>query len=209
LIDIHVIDSGKFPENLQLVKAALVHPLVTLHTVSYQAPILKARATGYAQGTAPYVSSVDDDDAVLDTSWFEEAIRLLDTHPDISCVYAQERVTCEGNLAYTTSGNPWTLEEHKRTPALLHHLVVMRRPYVETSLAKLQLSLLPLSKDVDSALFTSMMRYGRPHCLPVVAYEWRVRERSARTIVNTPAISTFIRKFNDESYRQGERWNAS
>lgn len=181
MIDIHMIDSGRFQENATRQIEKLRHPLVTVHiTPPVWGNVLQARAHGYARGSHPYVAHVDDDDEVLDTDWLERAVNILENCPDVSAVYPRYRLTLAetGLIAYETPVHNWHPKfSLTRQPPFVHNFTVMRRrnvtPFFDLFVARVGRLMTP-----ELLLFESQARFGTLVSDPAMAYHWIVRKGS-------------------------------
>jgi hypothetical protein len=177
VIDLHIIDSGRFPENLARQIERASHPRVNVHIADpVWGSVAEARRRAYALGTAPFVTWADDDDEVLDMRWIDEALRILED-TGVSAVYPRWRST--GALKLETPAEPWALmRSHHYLCPHAHHLTIMRRENVLRFFD--EVGDRPLIRDQDLLLVASMARYGRLVALPVMAYRWHLHGASAR-----------------------------
>lgn len=179
MIDVHMIDSGKFPDNFALQADRVRHPLVKLQVAQpVWGNIADARRRAYALGDSPYVSWIDDDDEVLDIKWVDRAIAILESDASVSAVYP--RWCSRGELTLETPCQDWQLiGAHNCLQPFAHHLTVMRREHVAPFFA--DVGDRALLRDQDILLVASMARYGRLVALPDMAYCWVLREGTSRT----------------------------
>src|SRR3954465_1312027 len=101
MIDVHIICTPGNEALCEQQVSRLQHPLVNIVRGSYvQGNILEARYRAFAQGSAPFVSWVDDDDEVLDLSWLPEAVQKLQDQA-VSAVYPRWKATEQGRERHT------------------------------------------------------------------------------------------------------------
>lgn len=99
MVDIHVIPNPGFEENLIETIRALQHPRTRVQVGNYvPGNMLDARIQAYSMGSCPYVSWVDCDDRVIDISWIEMAIDILDSYPHVAAVYPRWQVVQKGKI---------------------------------------------------------------------------------------------------------------
>ena len=137
MVDIHIIDSGhpSYADQLAALRAAEgVNPIEDEYVPGN---LLESRSLAFHLGSSPYVSWVDDDDAILILDWLAEAVSWFDQDPTIAAVYPRWRMTENGLTRYETSGEPFSAPRYLASPGLIlcHHLTVMRRANVEAILA--------------------------------------------------------------------------
>lgn len=178
MIDIHMIDSGKFPENFARQAERVCHPRVRLQVAQpVWGNLAEARRRAYALGDHEFVSWIDDDDEVLDTSWIDDALEIL-RDVSVSAVYPRWRST--GVLALETPFEPWDLmSAHYYLKPFAHHMTVMRRAHIPQFFDDVNGR--PLLRDQDILLVASMARHGRLVAHPAMAYNWVLREGTARS----------------------------
>jgi hypothetical protein len=188
VIDLHIIDSGRFPENLSKQIERVAHPRVNVHIAEpVWGSVAEARRRAYSLGTSPFVTWADDDDEVLDMQWIDEALRVLEDQ-SVSAVYPRWRST--GALTQETPIAQWELmRSHYYLCPHAHHLTVMRRAHVARFFD--DVGDRPLIRDQDLLLVASMARYGRLVALPAMAYQWNLRNDSARCHVEPPELHSW------------------
>jgi len=135
IIDVHVlIRDNPNPEHLAQCLGSLEGQPINLHTLPWEpGHIGRGRIRGYAQGSAPWVCYVDDDDAV-DDDLFQIAAPLLDE--SVGALSTNERAL--GDTAFERYGGVARFALNKCV-SLSEHLCIFRRD--------LLLPLLPLYKD--------------------------------------------------------------
>lgn len=91
----------------------------------------QARLRGFQQGTAPYVSFADPDDYVLPGA-IKECVKVLQENINLCGVYTHEKVKRFGGPPRRVKAiSPWDAMEQYMKPKRMHHLLVMRRDFVE------------------------------------------------------------------------------
>lgn len=183
MIDVHILAHPDFP--VQPMVESMAHSKINMHVLPHvEGNLLAARHAGFSAGIAPFVSWVDPDDAVLNLEWIDEALEILED-PKISAVYPRWKSTKNGRLNFQVPEHVWHPKySHMRNLPYAHHLTIMRRECVEPFFAEAFKRTSTAKCFVDPLLAQSMQRYGRLHCHPAVAYEWKLREGSTRTIKN-------------------------
>lgn len=173
-----MIDSGKFPENFKRQEQRVRHPSVRLQIAEpVWGNVAEARRRAYALGDHPFVTWIDDDDEVLDMSWIDQALEILED-PEVSAVYP--RWCSSGALHLVTPVREWELmASHYCLEPAAHHLTIMRRAHIAEFFR--DVGDRPLLRDQDILLVASMARHGRLVALPDMAYRWVLRDGSART----------------------------
>jgi hypothetical protein len=186
VIDLHIIDSGLFPENLAKQIERVQHPLVTVHIAEpVWGSVAEARRRAYSMGSNPFVTWVDDDDEVLDTSWLGMAVRLLQGDSGISAVYPRWRSS--GALEMQTPDMAWDLmKAHHYLKPFAHHMTVMRRENVTRFFD--EVGDRPLIRDQDLLLVASQARYGVLVAASAMAYRWHLHDASARSHQEPPDL---------------------
>jgi hypothetical protein len=186
VIDIHIIDSGHFPENFARQVERLQHPLVNVQVAEpVWGSVAEARRRAYALGSAPFVSWVDDDDEVLDLTWLQHARDILQRDQGVSAVYPCWRST--GALVGETPIHRRSLmTSHRASQPYAHHLTIMRREHVAPFFE--EVGDRPLLRDQDILLAASMARHGRLVALPNMAYRWHLHDASARSHCEPPEL---------------------
>jgi len=185
VIDVHMIDSGRFPENAARQLERLRHQLVTAHVaLPVWGNTLQARANGYAMGKHPYVAHIDDDDEVLDTEWLERAVQIMESRPEVSAVYPRYRLTLveTGQVAFESPAHEWEPSvSRRRHPPYVHNFTVMRRGNVQAFFEAAIENVGKLVSLSEVLLFEGLARHGRPVADPSIAYHWIVRRGSGNT----------------------------
>lgn len=195
MIDIHIIPTPGFDDNFRVMKEKLQHPLVNVITGEWiDLNLLEARWRAYNQGTSPYVSFADGDDAVLDISWLGHAMSILDNHPHVVCVYPRWKVVEADKPDRFSPIHEWSPELHRSfaSQPLPHHLSIMRRSAVIELLKIARDEVGFMTKNPERYLVSGLSRYGLLVPIDDVAYEWRLRSGTARTIEDTSAVDKFL-----------------
>jgi len=185
-VDIHIIPEPGNEQGLQDQLRRLEHPSVTVQVGQYvSGSIVDARCKAYALGTCPYVSWVDDDDAVLDLGWIDEAVRVLDRDPTVAAVYPRWKSTVKGVTTHTSRA--------ERTPMHLepHHLTIMRRTNVLPMIESIRAAHPSMCRWQDLMLTLGQLRHGKLVPFNVIAYEWKLREGSGRYVPIEPEAEAF------------------
>jgi hypothetical protein len=199
MLDVHMIDSGKWPLNLELQAERIKHPLVTLQAGTYvKGNLLEARWLSYSKGTNPYVTFIDDDDEVLDTSWITDAIELLESDPGVSAVFPRWEAYQDGKLVTAASTENWSPALMRRSPPDAHHLTIMRRENVMSTLEFVRRNCALMTHQQDIVLMISMMQFGRLHKVQNLAYRWNLHHQSARTMYDSPEVARWARGFKEQ-----------
>ena len=136
MVAIHIIDSGhpSYAEQLAAPRAAEgVSPIEDKHVPGN---LLESSSRAFHL-SSPYISWVDEDDAILTLDWLAEAASWFDQDPTVVAVYPRWRMTENGLTRPETSGEPISASCYLASPGLIlfRHLTVMRRPNVEAILA--------------------------------------------------------------------------
>lgn len=176
-IDIHIIPAPGNEANFQAQLERLKHPLVTTQVAEYvPGAIVQARCRAYAMGTCEYVSWVDDDDTILTLDWLDEAVRILDNDPSVSAVYPRWKYTVHGVVTHVSKAerNPMHLEPH--------HLTIMRRKYAVPMMESIRDVYPTMCLWQDLMVPIGQLRHGRLVPLNVIAYEWKGRDGSGRSL---------------------------
>jgi len=202
VIDIHMIDSGKFPANLAAQAERVRHPQVQLHIADpVWGNLAEARRRAYALGDHPFVSWIDDDDEVLDVSWIDRAMEILQD-PEVSAVYP--RWCSTGAIEQETPRRDWQLiGAHSYLQPFAHHLTIMRRAHIAEFFD--DVGDRPLLRDQDILLVASMARHGRLVALPDMAYRWVLREGTARSHREPPDLQAWGVKHWQDTVRAHRR----
>lgn len=185
MIDLHMIDSGKHPENFKKQIDRSRHPKIRLQVAQpVWGNVAEARRLAYQMGDHPFVSWIDDDDEVLDVSWVDGALEILQDQK-VSAVYP--RSLSRGVLEIETPIHEWKLiGSHNHHWPYAHHFTIMRREYVPAFFE--QVGDRPLLRDQDILLVASMARYGKLVAHPSMAYQWNLLEGTARSHVEPPEL---------------------
>ena len=197
MVDIHVIPSPGFDENLVKILQALQHPQVHVQIADYvEGDILAARLRAYSLGDCPYVSWVDGDDRVLDIKWIELAVFILDSCPHISAVYPRWTAIKNGKVKKTPPIHVWDARMHSTWSYLpmAHHLTVMRKHQVLELLGDAQEAVGGMVKSQDRYLMSALVRHGQLVSLDDVAYEWHLRPNTGRSAQDSPKAIKWCRK---------------
>jgi hypothetical protein len=202
MIDVHMIDGGKFPKLAAQNREAVKHPLITLHDAPWVDQNLRlARLQGFSMGTNPYVSFIDDDDDVLDVSWIGEAVQILEGNPGISAVYPRYETYHNGRSIKTLPiQDPWNAELHRRPPPVAHHLTIMRRENVLEIHEHMKIHPI-IMREQDVILTQAMLRFGRMHPVQNIAYRWHLRPGSARLSCDIPTVRNWSYEYTEETFR--------
>ena len=203
MLDVHMIPSVGFERGFDDQVARLQHPLIKIQTGKFvEANMLAARSGAYALGTAQYVSWVDPDDEILDISWINDAIELMEADQQVAAVYPRWISTVDGKITYTAPIHEWDPASFNRgTKALGHTFTIMRRSNVLRTLAELKAKTTIFKNRVDVLLVHSQMRYGRCVPEPTIAYNWKLRANSGRHNVNDDATIEISRQYMRETLR--------
>jgi hypothetical protein len=154
-------------------KASLREEPINLHeTPGVKGHIGKARANGFRQGTAPYVSCIDPDDLVIPGA-FQACIDALEARPDACGAFTDELlVDINGR---TIKPGIWSREPWnpllQLEPKYLHHIYVMRRSYVEPYLNELEDKWPSLA---DFILKGLICKHGPWIHVDRFGYKWRI-----------------------------------
>lgn len=203
MIDVHMIDGGHFPLQADKQRQMMQHPLVTLHTAPYVYRNLReARYNGFSMGSHPYVSWIDDDDEVLDISWIEEAVHILDSNPGIAAVYPRYQTFHNGRMiACLPLQEPWKAELHRNPPPVAHHLTIMRRENVMTIHELLKANPI-MTREQDVLLTQGMLRFGTMHPVPNIAYRWHLHPGGARLMHDPAGVRAWSYQFTDDTFQK-------
>lgn len=203
MIDIHMIDSGRYPTEAENQRVTMRHPLVKLQAAEYvHRNMREARYKGFGLGTNPYVSWIDDDDEVLDVSWLEQAVTLLENDPTIAGVYPRYETYHRGRvISQLPLQEPWTAELHRSPPPVAHHLTIMRRENVMAIHELLKANQI-MTREQDVLLTQAQLRFGRMVPLPNIAYRWHLRPGGVRLLNDGVQVRSWSYSFTDETFRQ-------
>jgi hypothetical protein len=186
-VDIHIIDSTKYPANHQAQKQRLAHPRVNVQEALYvEGSVIEARYQAFQLGSAPYVSWVDDDDQVLDVQWIDQALEMLDADPALSAVFPQWCMSQDGVLQHTS------MEGREPYPIAPHHLTIMRRENVLSLLSEVRDQFPSLICFAELMLVFGQLRFGKVVYLPALAYEWKQRSGGASSHTEDPYTTAFV-----------------
>lgn len=125
-IDVHVCVSERTPKAwvsrcLESVQAAIARAqscIVTLHQVpAVEGHLGQARANGYRQGNAPYVTYVDDDDWI-EPQAFQRIGETIQQHANADAFFPRERLF--QNEKYSSGGQRHLLMVFKREHVVDH-----------------------------------------------------------------------------------------
>ena len=192
MIDLHMIRTPDYEGFDDQAKRAS-HPKVTIVEGDYvKGNMLEARMKAYAKGSNPYVSWIDDDDIVLDMSWIDSALEMLEDK-SIAAVYPQWRARMNDKIVHQTTFRPWNISHHESNGGSpeAHHLTIMRRENVLELLEQVK-AITPVHvKSQDRLLTTGMWRYGKVVPIEALAYEWLLRPNSARSLPENRAVSAW------------------
>lgn len=130
----------------------------------------QGRANGFSRGNSPYVSFVDDDDAVR-PEVFERCEFFLNHNPDKAGVCTREEVICDNGTSYFS---PYYYDKQDdlnyKSINYVHHLVVLRREIIEQYMDFLTQT--PYAPEY--MLWTEMWNDGHKiDFLNFVGYQWR------------------------------------
>jgi hypothetical protein len=136
-----------------------------------------ARAAGYQQGSAPFLSYADPDDRVT-PGIYTQLLDLLLAHPNAPFAWAGEQVVNEA-LEPIMPANTWSgyhPASHKKRANHVHGVMLYRRSLVEPQLEKLMHCGIPAEHMLSMAI--AQPWEGRPReCwpvhLPLVGRLWR------------------------------------
>lgn len=195
MIDVHIIPTPTFEASRAEMVQDLQHPLIKIHIGEHiVGNLLEARWRAYMLGSSPYVSFADDDDKVLDLSWIERAVEVLESNPDVSAVYPRERIVAVNGRVDVAPFKEWTVDLHAGFswhPAP-HHLTIMRRHAVIELLDDAKTAVPHMIKNPERYVASGLVRYGRLVAFPDIAYEWRLRNGSARFKTDPPEVRRWV-----------------
>ena len=138
-----------------------------------------ARALGYAQGTAPLVGFVDDDDLLLPGA--VAAIKsALAARPDAAGAFTDEAwETPAGDRPglSTLNGSAWNPGLSLLLGGYAHHFLVLRRAAIQDVLGELE----AWGPWADYVLRGLACRFGPLVHVPMTGYRWRVRAHRTHT----------------------------
>ena len=181
VVDLHIIDSGRHPENFAAQLRRAQHPLVTVHVAQ---PVwgntLEARRLAYATGTAPFQTWVDDDDEILSLDWVAEAVTILRSDPQVSAVFPRWRSPQVGE---PTEKNWASLRPGAALPQA-HWLTLMRRGNVAAFFERMAGRTMVVHQDLLLVHFQA--RFGRLVALPDMAYRWDCSPTGTAASGDTP-----------------------
>lgn len=202
-----MIPTQGFEQGFEEQVARLQHPLIEVQTGSYvKGNMLAARSRAYALGTAPYVSWVDPDDEVLDISWITRAVELLDSDPTVAAVYPRWISTIGTKITHTVPMHTWDPSTFNRgTWPAGHTFTIMRRVNVRRTFDELEAITSVYQNRVDLLLVHSQMRYGRCVLEPTIAYNWKLRPKSGRSLVNDDATVEIGRRYMRDTLKIASR----
>lgn len=184
MIDVHIINSPDWIENMQRQKDILSqNKNISLFICEpVDGDLFEARRQAYKNGTAEFVSFVDPDDQILDMRIFDLAERTLSRDKTISSIYSRWRSIHEKNprKITTTQFKKWEPKIHDSwTHPIVHQIIVHRRANIEKTYEDLKgIKWGYLESWIVNA---AQMQYGRLEQIDLIAYEWLLRENSART----------------------------
>ena len=138
-----------------------------------------ARARGWASGTAPWVSFVDDDDLLLPGA-VAACLNALADHPDAAGAFTDEiQALPDGTerMGLSTANGPWNPALHLLLAGYGHHFVVLRRIALRDVLPELP----QWGGMADYVARGWVCQSGPLVRVPMVGYRWRVREGGAHT----------------------------
>ena len=197
MIDVHIIPTVGFEQNYADMVAQLeAHPKIIVQTGEFiQDNLLEARWLAYNKGTAPYVSWVDGDDAILDLSWVDRALGILDRNPHVSCVYPRWRTLREDGVIKESPIHVWSPEHHSHFTyaPLPHHLSIMRRENVLELLKLARENVSGMIKNPERYVLSGLIRYGQLLSFNDMAYEWRLRDGTARSKEDPADVIKWVR----------------
>lgn len=170
MIDVHII---KHPtedrsENFEKLLASLENEPVDVHIVEGVAGNIGAgRAEGFRRGSNPWVSFIDDDDAIA-PGVFHAAIKYISENPWLSGFCTREIGVHDGieTPAYPEPRKTYNINNFLR----MHHLLVLKRSEVLPHLDQVA----TFNNLSESGLLSLMMLKGAEfgHC-PIEGYYWR------------------------------------
>jgi hypothetical protein len=197
MIDVHMIDSGCCPELCARQQEIVQHKSIVLQKGVYvSGNLLEARILSYSKGVNPYVTWIDDDDEVLDLSWIDHALYLLED-PKISAVYPRWHCTEDNKILYESPFIPWSFEYQDRKSGfpLAHHLTIMRRENVLQILNEFKINVGRMIKEQDRLLTYSMNLFGKLVPVENIAYNWKLRNNSTRIIKEAQTTSAWVNQY--------------
>lgn len=185
VVDTHLLylpdtDKPLMKECLQSLEG---EPIVLHQVEGIPGHVGNARAKGFRCGNSPYVSFVDPDDLVVPGA-FQACIDTLEANPEACGTYTDE-VLIDKNGEPLRKGmlseRPWNplqmLEPH-----YMHHILVMRREYVEQYLD--ELSKWP---NMPEFILKALLTQNGPWVhTDRIGYKWRVDPSLQSTHRNMP-----------------------
>lgn len=181
MIDIHILADPQFP--VQPMVDSLNHPSISVHVRPHiEGDLLGARRAGYAAGEHEFVSWVDPDDRVISLDWIGDALQILEDEA-ISAVYPRWVSTKGGAPKFLVPVHEWhPIRSHERGFPFAHQLTIMRRKHVQLFFDKAFTG--GGGSGIEPLLTQSMKLHGKLVALPALAYEWKLRDNSARSRKN-------------------------
>lgn len=140
LIDVHILDFQSNPKWLEQAVKSLKHPEINVHVISgdFDFSIGKARAHGFRQGDAPYVSFLDNDDFLPnDNRFIDLCLEILEKDLTISQTYTDyfEVDARTEKILGRTNKPAWNPVDSLANPFTILHWHTLRRSAVMPHLA--------------------------------------------------------------------------
>lgn len=170
MIDVHVaVMTGDNSEWKRQCLESLQNEPCHVHIVDGEADHVGiARLRGFSRGTQEYVSFVDPDDYVIPGA-IRACVDRLDRNPQACGAYTDELVASGGKKNRSRAIRPWNPTQQLLKVARLHHLLVMRRNFVERHFEDLaRWARLP-----NYLLAAAIAQYGPWIHVNKVGYVWR------------------------------------
>jgi len=177
-VDVHIITRPKDNKVwLQECLDSLIDAPVNIFMIKgTKGHIGKGRGKGYLSGTSPYVAIVDPDDMVISGA-FQACIDAMTD--DCSGVFTDEIViNKDGDKirnGYSTGTGEWDWYLTYKVPAYGHHLIVMKREYVEQYINEIKKH----SMLCEQLLSCLISKHGRLIHLPIDGYKWRLHTKGS------------------------------
>ena len=176
-IDLHIPVSDDWPRDLfDRALASTEGEPVNVHIVPHHGHDGKARATGYRQGSAPYVAFLDADDELI-PGGLAALSAILDANPSLCGAYgAEEQIHPDGRAA-THFDYAWSPVRQLCRATAQHNAILMRRaavlPYLNET------AQLPIRS--NRLLRGLITQHGRWQACQTPSYRWHLRDGSLRT----------------------------
>lgn len=160
MIDVHILTiPGReqwLSECLQSLKDEPVNAFVVPGIVGN---FPESRKNGYAEGSAEWVTYVDDDDRVIPGA-FGQLEKAIQENPQYDAFYMYEEAINEAGLV---------ISKPLKEP---HHLIVYPRSFINNNHDVFN------SRNPDSELLKRLPKTPKVICVEVVGYQWRQHRKS-------------------------------